>query len=212
MAFVAQVSPYSESVRDSIGGHPFLPEGTPWPICPVSNQRMVLFFQFDIRKEFGLRLAPGSHLAVFMSPAVNEIDSFDTIASGSDLPDQFWKKRGTHFKVFLFDAKTPLVKHDDADAFLVAQTLSFSQDDDPSDPFLFVGGEPRWYQDEELHPGFDFICQLSENFPFLKQASAPKQPHTFSSKAYCLFLGNSMYLFAREHPLHEEDVWIVLQN
>lgn len=173
---------------------------------------MVLFFQFDVAPEFGLALAAGSHVVAFMSPAVNEIDTFDRVRAGASLPDRFWEKRLQHFKLYVFDPKTPLVAHADADPYLVAKELVFAANDDPDDPFLFVGGEPRWYQDEELHPGFEFICQLSENYPFEKQASAPEQPSTFSDSDYCLFLGNATYLFTRADPTHPEEVWIALQN
>ena len=54
---------------------------------------MVLFFQFDVRPEFGLSVAPGSHLLAFMSPEVNEIPSFDFVADGAPLPERFWEKQ-----------------------------------------------------------------------------------------------------------------------
>ena len=86
MPFIAKPTLCSEDAtppRDSIGGHPFLPEGTDWPLCPSSGKRMVFFFQFDTRAEFGLTLAAGSHLAVFMSPEVNEIATFNFVGVNS---------------------------------------------------------------------------------------------------------------------------------
>ena len=200
------------AVRDSLGGHPFLPAGTAWPMCRESGKRMVLFFQFDVRPEFGIALTAGSHVVAFMSPTVNEIDTFERARSGAPLPERFWEKRLPHFKLYVFGPDAELVPHADADAYLIHQELTFAVDDDPGDPFLFVGGEPRWYQDAESHPGFEFVCQLSENYPFAKQPDAPAQPNSFSKKAYCLFLGNSIYLFARARPTHPEEVWIALQN
>ena len=199
-------------VRDSLGGYAFLPEGTPWPVCEESRKAMVLFFQFDVRPEFGLSVASGSHLIVFMSPDVNEIDTFDSVPGGEALPEQFWERRLKHFKVFLFSPDEALVPSAQPDPYLVHQRLQFEQDDDPDDPFLFVGGEPRWYQDPELHPGFDFLCQLSEDYPFPKQERAPEQPDGFSRRDYGLFLGNSTSFFARSTPSHPEEVWLVLQN
>lgn len=173
---------------------------------------MVLFFQFAIRPEFGLSLAPGSQIAVFMSPVTNEIPTFQFVRSGAELPAEFWTKREPHFKTFVFGPDAKLVAQPDADACIVHQSLAWKADDDPSDPFLFVGGEPRWYQDAETHPGFDFVCQLSEDYPFAKLPSAPEQPNSFSRKAYCLFLANSVYLFTRAAPMHAEEVWVVVQN
>jgi hypothetical protein len=201
----------SLNLRDSIGGHPHLPAGTDWPVCPKSGKRMVFFFQFDVRPEFGLALAPRSHLLAFMSPTVNEIHSFETHANGAPVPERFWEKGEPHFKVYLFGPDVALTPHPEADPYLVPHAFDFEEDDDEH-PFLAIGGVPRWYQDPELHPGFEFVCQLSEDYPFPRLPDAPKQPGSFSSTAYCLFLGNSMYLFARPEPTHPEEVWIVLQN
>jgi hypothetical protein len=173
---------------------------------------MVLFFQFDLRSEFGVPFAAGSHFIAFMSPVVNEIHRFDSIASGKPLPERFWEQSLPHFKLFLFGPELPLVASAAPDPLLVHQRLQFTEDNDPSDPFLFIGGEPRWYQDPETHPGFEFLCQLSEDYPFPKQDSAPEQPDSFSDDDYCLFLGNSAFFFARPKPAHSEEVWVVLQN
>lgn len=215
MRYVAQptrLAAGSAPCRDSIGGHPFLPVGTPWPVCPKSGKAMVLFFQFDVRAEHGVAVRPGSHLLVFMSPAVNEIDRFDNVKNGAPLPDGFWRARLSHFKVLLFGPDVELVAHTDEDAYLVPHRLDFTPEAEPSDPFLFVGGEPYWYQEAESHPEFEFLCQLSQDYAFARKPDAPVQPDTFSKKAYCLFLGNSCYLFARATPRDPEEVWIVLQN
>jgi hypothetical protein len=47
----------SEKLRDSIGGYPYLPEGLDQPVCSC-GERMSLYFQFDIRAEFGRRDSP----------------------------------------------------------------------------------------------------------------------------------------------------------
>ena len=202
----------AEPTRDSIGGYAFLPESVPYPICPESEKPMVLFFQFEIRSDFGLSVAPGSHLLAFMSPSVNEIHSFDWAKSGEPLADAFLRDRLKHFKLFVFGPEVKLSPAATPDPYLVHQKLEFAPNADPSDPFLFVGGEPRWYQDEESHPGFDFLCQLSESYPFAKQENAEEQPDSFSDDDYCLFLGNSTYLFTRPEPKDPEEVWVVLQN
>ncbi|NOU28989.1 MAG: hypothetical protein HOO96_13885 [Polyangiaceae bacterium] len=215
MRYVARPTPLdpgSAPSRSSIGGHPFLPADAPWPVCPESGKPMVLFFQLDVPEGTGVAVRPGSHLLVFMSPAVNEIDTFERAKNGAPLPDGFWRARLPHFKVMLFGPEVELVAHPDEDAYLVPQRLDFAPEAEPDDPFLFIGGEPRWYQDAEAHPGFGFLCQLSENYPFARKAEAPVQPDTFSKKAYCLFLGNAAYFFAREAPRDPEDVWIALQN
>ena len=64
----------SVKLRDSIGGYPYLPKGTGWPVCSC-GKRMSLYLQFDIREEFGLPFEAGSHLAVFMCEAHNGFPS-----------------------------------------------------------------------------------------------------------------------------------------
>jgi hypothetical protein len=64
----------TEKLRDSIGGHPYLPKGMDYPACSC-GQRMNLYLQFDIREEFGLPFQTGSHLAVFMCEAHNGFPS-----------------------------------------------------------------------------------------------------------------------------------------
>lgn len=196
--------------RNSLGGHPFLPKDLPWP--EHEGKRMVFFFQFDTRAEHGLALAPGTHIAAFMSPAMNEIPTFDFVPTGKELPAKFWEKQLQHFRLFVFSPTTPLVASAEPDPFLEHHAFDFVANDELGDPFLFVGGEPQWYQDAETHPGFEFIGQLSENFPFPKLAAAPKQPDSFSKNAYCLFLGNSIYLFARPEPRDIREVWVTVQN
>ena len=212
MPYVAKLLKADGPGRDSIGGYPFLPAGMAWPLCPKSGKRMVLFFQLDVRAEFGLALAAGSHLAVFMSPEVNEIVTHEFVKDGAPLPERFWERREPHFKTFVFGSEVALVAASEADGHIEHARLDFVLDEDPNDPFLAIGGEPRWYQDPENHPGFAFVCQLSEDFPFTRRARAPKQPFTFSNDAYSLFLGNSSYFFTRPVPAHEEEVWVVLQN
>jgi hypothetical protein len=202
--------PATEPSRDSIGGFAFLPLDLEWPVH--DGKRMVLFFQFDVRAEFGIALAPGSHVVAFMSPSTNEIPTFDFVTSGAPLPDRFWEKQMQHFRVFVFPPDAPLVASAEPDAHIEHHALDFVPNDQLGDPFLFVGGAPQWYQDAEEHPGFSFIAQLSENYPFAKLASAPSQPDSFSKKAYCLFLGNSVYLFARATPSDPREVWVVVQN
>ncbi len=215
MPFIAKPTPVSDDAapRDSIGGRPYLPVGAAWPVCETSGKRMVLFFQFDVRAEFALSLAVGSHFAVFMSPDVNEIATFDFVGHGKELPEAFWEKRLQHFKVFVWNPDVSLVAHADSDPYLVPHALGFEEASTaPRVEHLSIGGNPRWIQDPELHPGFDFVCQLSDSFPFLKRESAPKQIDSFSKHAYCLFLGNDAAFFTRAKPTHPEEVWIALQN
>ena len=57
---------------------------------------MVLFFQFDLPKRFGLPFRPGSHLSVFMCPVHNWAP--DVPSRGGRLPARYWKRRDGPFE------------------------------------------------------------------------------------------------------------------
>jgi len=199
----------SQPGRNSIGGHPYLPTNVSWPVCPKSGNRMVLFLQFDVAPEYGLALAPGSHVLAFHSPTVNEINTFER--NEPDMP-AYWAKREPHYQILIFGPEAELVEHPDEDGYLVPHALTFEPVAKVSDPFFYLGGQPRWYQDDETKGDFAFIGMLSENFPFVKKPEAPKQPGTFDRNAYSMFLGNATYFFARARPTVPDEVYVVLQN
>lgn len=218
--FYARPEPLADDkvpCRDSIGGSPVLPAGQEWPVCPKSGERMVLFFQFDIRPEFALPFAPGSHFSVFMSPQVNEIPTFNFIPSGQRLPERFWTGREPHFSVLLHPPGMPEQPMDPPDSHLEHRRLIFEPVNAIEEPGLYLGGKPQWLQDPEEHPGpngesMAFICQLTENYGFPKRLDAPSQPDSFSHDEYCLFLGNQSYFFGMPSRPEPEAVWVVVQN
>lgn len=210
MRYQAVLRPARGAERNSLGGHAFLPVDVAWPTH--DGAPMVLFFQFDVLAEYGLHLAPGSHVLAFMSATMNEIPTFNFIGSGDEVPARFWENQLQHFRVLVFGPEIPLVPSAEPDRYLEHHAFDLVAKDELAGAFLFVGGEPVWYQGDEQHPGFHFIGQLSEDYPFPKQASAPAQPSSFSKQAYCLFLGNSVYLFARPAPTDPREVWVVVQN
>jgi hypothetical protein len=84
--------PPGDPARSTIGGHPILPKGIYWPHC-CCGERLILFFQLDIREEFGLPFATGSHLSVFMCPVHNDAWKSPTTQR---LPQRFWESRITY--------------------------------------------------------------------------------------------------------------------
>ena len=55
-------------VRSSIGGRPIMAAGQTWPQCSQCKKNLALVIQFDIKPEFNIPLATGSHLLVFSCP------------------------------------------------------------------------------------------------------------------------------------------------
>ena len=87
MRYQAVLRPARGAERNSLGGHAFLPVDVAWPTH--DGALMVLFFQFDVRAEYGLHLALGSHVLAFMSATMNEIPTFNFIESDDEVPARF---------------------------------------------------------------------------------------------------------------------------
>lgn len=201
----------SERVRNSIGGYPFVPDGYGWPICPYTNKKMVLFLQLDLPNEMGF--GDDRHLSIFMSPEINEIPSFNFIPPGENLSEEFWAKREKHFKAYIFNGKG--TTFEEPDQYLEYQYVSVVESGSDND--IKLGGIPDWLQDPEVPIGpkgeeFKLVLQVPENYGFPRKSDAKEQPDSFSSKEYCLFLGNQIYVFASIEIEHSEAVWIVVQG
>lgn len=206
--------------RDSIGGYALLPKDESWPLCPASGKHMVLFLQLDLRAEFGLGLPEGWHLSVFMSPEVNEIPSFEFPEADELLDEKFWEQREPHCRVFLHH-RDQESRSKRIDPYLAYRRLEFHHldvsSDSPHSTDIVVGGGPAWLQDPQVpaSPHGDpllFLMQVPENYPFPRRQDAPEQPDSFSAADYCLFLGNSVYVFAVPGNDHPESVWITVQS
>ncbi len=218
MTYIAIPTPVTDETvryRDSIGGYPILPKGYDWPLCPQSQEEMVLFMQFDVSPELGIPALAGMHFAVFMSPKINEIPSFDFLSPGAPLQQRFWDKREPHCKVFLFP-RTEGNQLDRCERHLQYLQLTFAPGD-ATPGQITVGGSPSWVQDPEMHSGpqgeeLHFLCEIPDDYAFPKRPQAPEQPDSFSSQDYCLFLGNYCYFFGVPAIDHPEAIWLTVQN
>ncbi len=201
--------------RDSIGGGALLKSDSQSPVCRICGERMLLFFQFDIKGEFLLPFKVGSHLVVMMCPHCNEIPSFSYL-SGGRLPPEYWNSTEGHFYAALFLPESRLIEVQ-AMPYLQSFGLTFQQNRPSKSDLLRVGGEPFWLQDSlefvcSCGTHMQMICQLSENFAFPKVPDAPEQPDGSSVNDYCLFLGNEVYVFACPNQCNERAVWIAVQS
>lgn len=211
MHLIAQKIDDHIKVKNSIGGYPIVPRGYAWPICQQSQKKMVFFLQLDLPKSMGF--GDDAHLSIFMSPAINEIPSFDYILDGKRLPDDYWIKRESHFKAYFFKGESDTLN--DIDPYLEYQELKLGE----GDPFedIQLGGDPDWLQSPQFPLGskgekFEFILQIPENYRFPQRSDIPAQPDSFSNTDYCLFLGNQIYLFISKEIDDPEAVYIVVQN
>ncbi|MDB5386827.1 MAG: hypothetical protein JWM11_2473 [Planctomycetaceae bacterium] len=218
VGFKALALPVTSDVapRCTIGGRAKLPSEIDVPRCRKCSAQLLLFLQFDIDCAWCLPFVAESHLAVFMCPQCNEIPSFE-FPTGQ-LPAQYWDKNEGHFfAVMSKPSSMESVRH--AEPILVTKELQFepmAQDGHAPDT-IRVGGNPFWLQGSERFvctcgSEMAFVAQIAENFEFEKQVNAPEQPDSFSSNAYCLFLGNEVYIFACPEQCNSRSVWITVQG
>jgi hypothetical protein len=202
-------TPADASCRNTVGGSPFMPPGSSVPRCRLCNARMVLFFQLDIRSEFGLPFRDGSHLLVFMCPTHNEPPLLPSIYNDSPLPESYWDAETGHYSLLLFPP-SDLISDGHLDEHIASYSLSFEHAQEEIHNFgefdigsyeFKIGGVPGWMNysiDKRCTCGGEmtFICQTPDGFGFKQTPAAPEQPDSFSSTEYCLFLGNQVYILA----------------
>lgn len=172
---------------------------------------MLLFFQFDLPSDADAQLG-ASHLCVFMCPIHNEIPSFE---QHERLPAEFWDKTEGHFHAVL--GSTAAEQTIESPRLLLGQSLTFSETADESREYIATGGNPSWIQNPERFAcscgaEMHFVCQVSENYKFIRLAEAPEQPDTPYKDGYVLFLGNEIYVFACPARCDPRAVWITVQN
>jgi hypothetical protein len=195
--------------RDTVGGAPYLPSGLAHPRCKLCDQPMVLFLQFDIRPEFKLPFASGSHFLAFMCPQHNDAafapDPFDK----SPLRSQYWEQDVGHYSLLLLPdgASTSAGA---IDGFLEPRRIRFEQaTENVADNRYFsygshefkVGGVPGWLNyapTPKCSCGgtMQFVVQFPDSFGFRQRAEAPEQPKSFSRTEYCFLLGNAVFVLA----------------
>lgn len=211
------------SSRDSLGGAAVLPLDVAEPRCEC-GEAMALFFQFDVRKEFGLPFETGSHFSLFMCPKHN--DAPDSYASGQPLPRGYWDERrmiggGPRFYAALLHRPGAREKVLSIDPYIEPRALRFAKTEERPDragiQAFKTGGQPSWAQKPETHrcscgAEMRFLAQVPADMGFQKRSEAPPQPDSFSADDYCLFLGNETYVFACEAQCDPRAVHVVVQN
>jgi hypothetical protein len=140
---------------------------------------MVLFFQFDVRGDFGLPFVSGSHLSLFMCPIHN--DAPEMLRESQLLP-AFWERRRTidgltRFYEMRLDRPGSVENTHPVDLVLLSKRLRFERKDESFDQDggaleahprysavslsvgefvkgiegFKVGGQPTWAQGPEVH-------------------------------------------------------------
>ncbi|MEU4623592.1 hypothetical protein AB0G04_26945 [Actinoplanes sp. NPDC023801] len=197
--------------RDTVGGHPIMEPGQPWPAC-TCGARMAFFFQIDVPDD--VAIFGGEHLLVFQCPVHNEPNF-----GPAHLPDRYWETPSgendmVHWRILLHRGGEA---SDAADEFLQPRRLVL-RDAGPDDEWDFrVGGEPAWIQGPEecicaCGAVLRFLAQIPENFGFPKQAQAPEQDACFDFDAYGLLLGNMIYILACPDRCHPAAAWPANQH
>lgn len=211
--------------RNSSGGCPVLSEHQEWPKCRLCKADMILFFQFDIRKEFDLPLKPGSHLLVFMCPIHNDAPMEVVPPSDVALPGGYWSRDFGHYKLLL--NKNPKdEKVLSCETHIKPAKLIFREEDEDIDwdgkieigtPGFKVGGVPAWVETPELHhcscgAEMVFVTQIPQGALFPRSKGAPLQPDSQHIDGYNIFMGKSAYIFACKEQCAPEALYAVAQE
>jgi len=217
--------PATAADRDTIGGAPHLPPDIEHPRCKLCNERMVLFLQFDVRKEFGLPFQPGSHFSAFMCPQHNDATISAEPLSELPMSPRYWEQDLGHFSILLLAATAQTVAGQ-LDRHIQSRKLRFEQTEEQietgegitsgSQAFK-VGGVPYWINyapQPKCSCGgtLRFVCQLPENLGFPKIATAPSQPNSFSYNDYCYLLGNFVYFLACDQQCDAQAAVAICDN
>jgi hypothetical protein len=212
--------------RDTTGGSAILVEGQTYPTCGKCGARMLLFLQLDIRAEFKIPFETGSHLLVFMCPTHNDIPWMPETPKFTKLPERFWEKESDNYAILLnrpnrkewIAEPDPILEHRRLTFKRSIETVQSFGDFDIGGYEFKVGGVPSWinfsYDDKLCACGgkLQFVCQVSEDFPFPQRPGAPEQPDNFSSRAYGLFLGNFVYIMACTRQCDPRALFAVVDN
>lgn len=201
-----------ESAQNAVGGAYLAPRREGQPHCALCDRPMVPFLQFEVPLAAELPFVAGSRLAVLMCPEHNEIPSFDSFEA---LPPSFWQRTDGHWYAML--SRPQQMNSIGAPAYLEPAELVLANEPDDRNRRISVGGEPEWLQAPEKFTcacgaPMAFVCQVSDGFEFPKAADAPEQPDSPSAKAYVLFLGNEVYVFACPEQCNPRAVWVTVQN
>ena len=161
----------------SIGGEIWLPEGVPVPACATCGRAMALYFQLEVRPEFGLPFRAGSRLNVFCCPehddlALEQYSDLDTAVQAT-----YRQQVHVHYSLMLIPPDLPLRRHGSEPrllrrALLASPAHEEAEDDDylgrrGSCSASKIGGLPSWFNYAVDLPcpcggRLAFLCQVSE--------------------------------------------------
>lgn len=204
----------TERDRNTIGGHPYLDPGRPWPVCDC-GKRMALFFQLQIPyqiPEFG-----GGQLLVFQCPEHTDAPC----APNTQLPERFWEQPPADFQrqCWRILVLRDFARSEESDPNFTPARLWWTeradQDDDDQPYYGYkIGGTPYWVQDPENYRctcGADlaFLCQVPEDYQFRDYAIRGKHFHSVEDG---LFVGNQVYILACPARCDPAAAWPVCQN
>jgi hypothetical protein len=218
----------NQIVRSSIGGYPVLPVGESWPVCTEDdcNQRMSLFFQFEVEDSFNLPFEAGAILSVFQ--CINHDDPFEELDTRSPsklnkrLPDNYWSHSNSALS-FVPPGKQQLASQ--REPFVIYSQLVVASEDDQKPRSVAalnyenikIGGSPFWVQKPKLWncscgAEMDFLCSMPGNLKYPRAKGSPRQPNVYSDGHHFLFLGLSTYVFACRARCHSRAIVAARQN
>ena len=212
--------------RSTIGGAPVLAPDQAWPKCRLCKERMILFFQFDLKEQFDLPLKTGSHLLVFMCPVHNDEPTDISGELDRKLPDDYWQKDYGHFAVIL---NRPLKEERvlEQEPCIVPKAIKFgkTQEEDirwdgrvevGTEGFK-IGGVPAWLETPVSYDCFCgaemiLLCQVPERFAFPRGKAGPIQKETISKDVYLLMSGKQLFIMTCKDQCTPRSLYVVAQQ
>jgi len=223
----------SQDPSGFIGGTQLLPAGSDWPSCRICHDKLVHFLDIELPEE-SRPFKPGSRLQIFACREHDDIPGtthsnhepfrqtnkrYWRAASLKQLPKNYWKITDGHYVVRLLPPGTATVSTGNETRIVLRNLRQVRRIEVAKKPkkSLKLFGYPRWVQYPEKHlcccsAPMRLLLQIPENFAFEMTSGSPEQPKSFSSRQYCLFLGNNLYLFGCTRQCNPLALWPVVQH
>ena len=212
-------TPYTDGMRNTIGGAPILRVGQTVPACQKCGQQLSLFLQFDVLDEFNVPFDNGSHFLLFSCATCDEIPSEQYCDGDETVQETYGSPVSDTYALFLNRPGGPEMIAP-RESVLKSRVLAFTETDESvhecefvgvtSEDLSFkVGGEPGWINysvnlDCPCGGRIVFLCQIPDSWDF---DAASGEPRWLS-----LFVGNFVYILACDRQCSPHSLIAVCDN
>ena len=161
----------------AIGGDIWLPEGVPVPACATCGRAMALYFQLEVRPDFGLPFHAGSRLNAFCCPEHDDLALEQYSDQDRAVQATYGQQVHVHYSLMLVPPGLPL-RHHGSEPRLLRRALQAlpAREETEDHEYLGrrgscnaskIGGLPSWFNYAVDLPcpcggRLAFLCQVSE--------------------------------------------------